>query len=298
MSEPSQQPAHYFPVEPTPLRMRPRLQPFGTDFGNGDLDQRYFQRDALEPLYLRAKHTPTQASSPEPRARYRIARGEREDAAHRAVLAWIDALPEGDRPSITLAASGDDSDLGARYAALSDAVQEDFVVQQRDREGADRATAVYVCFPSGWRPESILGWSFQRIHEHVPDFADEDAPARSLVAAMVERGPYVRFVWTICANDTLDHHPDEGARRPFAPLAREGWLRIERQVTVPFIEEQASLFLIRTYLRAFSSLSAGERETLARALSCMPERTARYKGLADSLEHAAAALEASASEQR
>ena len=293
MAELRNKPARYFPVEPTALRMRPRLQPFGADFGNGAADQRYFQRDTSEPLYLRAKSTPARPGSSAPRERYRVARGEAEDAAHHAVLAWIDQLPEADRPA---APFGDDSrDPHTRYVALSDAVQEDFVVQQRDDSGNDRAIAAYVCFPSGWRPESILGWSFQRIHEAVPDFADHDAPARSLVTAMVERGPYVRFVWTICADDNLDHHPEEGARSRFGPGARLGWLRIERQVTVPFVDQQASLFLIRTYLRAFSSLSAAEREILRRALSSMPESTARYKGLADSLSHAIAALAAAGS---
>lgn len=283
-------PARYFPVEPTPLRMRPRLQPFGTDFGNGDADRRYLQRDALEPLYLRAKRTPTRPGSREPRERYRIARGVAEDVAHRAVLEWIDRSHEAEH--LDLQPCDHTTDFGARYAAISDAVQEDFVVLARDETGLDRAIAVYVCFPSGWRPEAILGWSFQQIHGRVPDFADEAAAARSLVSAMLERGPYVRFVWTICADDGLDHHPDEGARVTFGPGAQKGWLRIERQVTVPFVAEQASLFLIRTYLRAFSSLSASERETLGRALSCMPESTARYKGLAGHIEHAIAALEA------
>jgi hypothetical protein len=112
-----------------------------------------------------------------------------------------------------------------------------------------------------------------------------------MISAMVERGPYVRFVWTICADDTLDHHPDEGRRRGFAAGSDRGWLRIERQVTVPFPAEQTSLFLIRTYLRPFASLSREERETLSRALGCLPDSTARYKGLSDGLPHAIAMLD-------
>ena len=101
-------------------------------------------------------------------------------------------------------------------------------------------------------------------------------------------------MWTICGDGDLDHHPEQGARVPFRSGAQEGWLRIERQVTVPFASEQASLFLIRTYVRAFSSLSVRERETLAEALARMPDSTARYKGLAGSIDHAIAALERSA----
>jgi hypothetical protein len=149
-----------------------------------------------------------------------------------------------------------------------------------------------VSFPSGWRPENIRGASFAGIHGPVPDFAKLDAAARSMVGAMVERGPYVRFVWTITADDRLDHHPDgspRGAWRRDGP----GWLRVERQVTVPFAAVGAALFLIRTYLYPFLSLSGAERTTLARALEAMPEAIAAYKGIAAFRATAIAALEAS-----
>jgi hypothetical protein len=261
--------------------MRPRLQPFGTDFGNGDLDRRYFQRDELESSYLVAKRG-------RPRQRYRVAGGSpREDTAHEAVLAWCERTLASERPELGLPACGS---FGDRYAALCDAVQEDFVVQLRDGDGPDRAIAVYVCFPSSWRPERILGWSFRQIHAPVPDFADEELAARSLVSAMVERGPYVRFVWTLVAHGELDHHPDDGPGGRFEAGAREGWLRVERQVTVPFPGEQASLFLIRTYLYRFGELSDSERATLAEAIRRMPEASARYKGIEGRREHILEAL--------
>ncbi len=264
--------------------MRPRLQPFGTDFGNGAADARSFQRDCEAPRYLAAKRPD----------RYRIASGTRaEDRAHRAVLAWMEARRTKEDPDAAATAATASSKIGdfdGRYAALSAVLQEDFVVQLVGPGPGDRAIAVYVSFPSGWRPERILGWSFQQIHAPVPDFADDAAPAGSLVSAMVERGPYVRFVWTICSDDVLDHHPDEGPPTRFGPETPAGWLRIERQVTVPFPAERASLFLIRTYLRSFASLAPRERADLAHALGCLPEATARYKGLAGSLEHAIALL--------
>jgi hypothetical protein len=261
--------------------MRPRLQPFGTDFGNGEADRRYFQRDDLEAVYLAAKRG-------RPRERYRVAAGSpREDAAHDAVLAWCGRTLASERPDLRLELSGR---FGDRYAAISDAVQEDFVVQLRDADGRDRAIAVYVCFPSSWRPERILGWSFQEIHAPVPDFADEAVAARSLVAAMVERGPYVRFVWTLVAHGMLDHHPDDGPGGRFEAGAREGWLRVERQVTVPFPGAQASLFLIRTYLYRFDELPDRERAILAEAIRRMPEASARYKGIEGRREHILGAL--------
>ena len=174
------------------------------------------------------------------------------------------------------------------------------MVQLREQDGdldCDRAIAVYVCFPSSWRPERILGWSFRQIHGPAPDFADTAPAADSLVSAMVERGPYVRFVWTLVAHGELDHHPDDGPGTRFEAGTQDGWLRIERQVTVPFPEEEASLFLIRTILRPFADLARDERETLARAVRCMPESTARYKGIEGRREAILHALEAGAPER-
>ena len=171
--------------------MRPRLRPFGTDFGNGQVERRYFQRDDLEGHYIAAKREGLHE-------RYRVAAGSpREDTAHRAVLDWTARTLATERPDLYLDEGGAFAD---RYAQISDAVQEDFVVQLRDPDGRDRAIAVLVCFHSGWRPERILGRSFRQIHAAVPEFADEAPAASSLVAAMVERGPYVRFVWTVVAH--------------------------------------------------------------------------------------------------
>ena len=167
----------------------------------------------------------------------------------------------------------------AFYAAVVAVVQEDFVVIRRDAERtAEAAIAVFVSFPAGWRPERILGASFREIHGPVPGFADDPAQARAIAATMIERGPYVRFVWTITADDHLDHHSDEGRREPWREESR-GWLRVERQVTVPFPAEESALFLIRTYLYAFDDLAPRQREILSRALRAMPDPVARYKGI-------------------
>jgi hypothetical protein len=97
-----------------------------------------------------------------------------------------------------------------------------------------------------------------------------------MVTGMIERGPYVRFVWTVTADDHLDHHPEEGRRVEWRD-ARAGWLRVERQVTVPFSAVGASLFLVRTYVYPFASLADDERRVLATAIERMPTAIADYK---------------------
>jgi len=245
--------------------MEAGLKPLATDFGNGHADRSHFQVDIERDRYLLAKRRV-------PPSRHRVlAREDADRRVHAEVLAWMAETLRREHPE-TFAHDRLDS-----YAAIGERVQEDFAVLAR-ASGGGEAIAVHVSFPSGWRPERIAGASFRAIHGPVPGFADTDAPAESMVRAMVERGPYVRFVWTVCADDHLDHHPEEGRRESWRRDG-SGWLRVERQVTVPFADIDAALFLIRTYSYPFASLAPSERATLARALAAMPAEVRRYKGL-------------------
>ena len=261
------EPARYFPVTPRPYRMEAKLVPLGTDFGNGERDRQFFQLDRERERYLR-----TRRAIPSP-CEAVLCGDEARRRCHARVVDWMIETLAREHPH--LAAPRERS-----YAALYELIQEDFAVMYRPADGADRALGVYVSFPSGWRPERIAGRSFAAIHRPVPNFADSAATNASMLASMIERGPYVRFVWTICADHNLDHHPERGTRAAWRPRG-PGWLRVERQVTVPFAEESASLFLIRTYLYPFSSLRRARRTTLAAALDSMPQDVARYKGLTD-----------------
>jgi hypothetical protein len=258
-------PARYFPVKETPLRMEAGLKPLTTDLGNGPRDRLHFQIDDERERYLAAKRLV-------PASRHRVVERDAADRrVHAEVVAWMRATLRREHAD-RFAAEQLDS-----YGAIAARVQEDFAVIAR-AGGAGEAIAVQVSFPSGWRPENIAGASFRAIHGPVPGFAEVDPQAASMVRAMVERGPYVRFVWTVTADDHLDHHPEDGRREPWRRDGG-GWLRVERQVTVPFVELDASLFLIRTYLYPFASLAPEERRTLACALEAMPADVRRYKGL-------------------
>jgi hypothetical protein len=210
-----------------------------------------------------------------------------EDPSHPEILAWMRATlarehparfdASGPRGPGVLEAGG--SEPLSDFDALLACVQEDAAVVRRLPDGSDVATLLHVCFPSRWVPEALLGVSFRSIHRPVPGFAETDAFASSMLQAMIERGPFVRFVWTLCADDALDHHPEQGTHTPW-PEAERGWLRVERQVTVGFPRLDAALFLIRTYRYAFESLGAQRRARLARAVDAMPESVSRYKGIA------------------
>ena len=78
-------PARYFPVRRAPLRIEAGLRRFGTDFGNGEADRLYFQRDREVARYLAAK-----AATP-PGRHGVLARDAAERRVHRRVQEWMHA---------------------------------------------------------------------------------------------------------------------------------------------------------------------------------------------------------------
>lgn len=264
----------YFPVKPEPLRMQPGLLRFGTDFGNGEADQRFLPRDETSPHY-RAEKARILSAFPA-RDAYRIT-GELDEACVREAQAWLEQAHRQE---------GHGDLAGLSRAAIGRELVEDFAVLRLDESGADRTLWLNACFPSGWRPEHVIGQSFAAIHARIPAFEAVARRARSLVEAMVTRGPYVRFVWTVSADDELDHHPEEGRRQAWLPATPRGYLRVERQTLVPLPETSGCVFLIRTYLYGFDELSAEQRATLAAALAVMPPQILLYKGLTSALPRA------------
>lgn len=271
MLAPDIAPARYFPVTERPLRMKSGLLPFPTDFGNGPRDAQFFQLDREAPRY-RDNKLALRRRGVSAGLRHGLRSVDPEDeVAHDAVAGWIGATVAREHPEI--AATGPTGPYEVLWS-----LQEDAAVVVRKPNGRDRTILMSVHAPSGWRPERLLGASFADIHAPVPDFVDDERAAMSLVRAMVERGPYVRFVWTVAADDHLDHHPEHGRRAPWSSRLG-GFLRVERQITVPFPTAEAALFLIRTYLYPFASLEPGQRALLSLAIERMPATVARYKGL-------------------
>ena len=261
----------YFPVQSGPLKMVAGLQRHGVDTGLGARDQLFFQADSERAHYLREKRRA-------PADRHGLF-GEDPVAqrAREAALAWLERTLEVEQPQALREARADRSARDP-FEAIACAVQEDLAVMAAGEHDAGRTVMLDVRFPSGWRPERLAGASFAALHRPVPGFGDSAPAVQSMVRAMVERGPYVRFVWTLCGDEQLDHHPD--VRRTIAWRDVERlWLRVERQVTVGLPEAQGSVFLIRTYLHPCSALSGEQHRTLASALQAMPAEVRAYKGL-------------------
>lgn len=263
-------PVRYFPVSPAPLKMVAGLKRFGTDFGQGAADARYFQLDGERPAYLAAKRRA-------PPGRHLLAGDDASaERARSAGLSWLRATLQAEAPALLHEAERDETARDP-LEAIAFAVQEDIAILAAGDDYTGRMVALDVRFPSGWRPERLAGASFAGLHEKVPGFLANDAVARSMVATMVERGPYVRFVWALARDAQLDHHPDA-----MPVVETPDWhLRVERQVTVPLPADKASVFLIRTYLYPIDSLSGAQREIIVEALRVMPDDVRAYKGLPD-----------------
>lgn len=254
--------------------MQPGLFRFGTDFGNGEADRSFFPRDASLTHYL-AEKARVLAAHPERDAC--SIQSERDEARVVTAQRWItDTLHTEARVELT----------GLPRASLGAQLMEDFAVLGRDESGQDRTLWLHACFPSGWRPEHVLGHGFTQIHARIPAFEAVAKKAPSLVDAMLTRGPYVRFVWTISADDVLDHHPEQGEHAAWSDATARGFLRVERQTTVPLPGAEACVFLIRTFLYGFDELEAEQRAVLAQALQQMPAEIQRYKSLTSAVPHA------------
>jgi dimethylamine monooxygenase subunit A len=262
--------ATYFPIQSTPLKMVAGLRAFGVDFGQGAHDRRYFQRDGERARYLAAKRAVA--------ANRHWLSGDDDEAvqSRAAALVWLRETLAREDPEALAEADA----LPARdpFEAIALAVQEDFAVLCAGAHDDGRTVALDVRFPSGWRPERLTHASFGAIHAPVPGFADNTAAARSMVRAMVERGPYVRFVWTLCRDDVLDHHPERAHAGSWDEVERL-FLRVERQVTVSLPEARTSVFLIRTYLYPYAELDLEQRATVREAMRVMPSDVRAYKGL-------------------
>jgi hypothetical protein len=264
----------YFPVRAEPLRMQAGLSRFGTDFGNGPADQLFFSQDETRAPWLAEK---ARLFALYPQQNDGVVGGDAEQRVLEAGRSWILARLE-------LEGHGLPAELPLEQVGRH--LAEDFVILHCPPDSPDRALFTHVFFPSGWRPEHILGRSFLEIHARVPAFAQVARAAASLTESMATRGPYVRFVWTISADAELDHHPDHGARASWSSQTPRAFLRVERQITVPLAPAAASLFLIRTYLYDFNELSSDHRSLLARALELMPPEIVRYKQLEQALPRA------------
>jgi dimethylamine monooxygenase subunit A len=146
---------------------------------------------------------------------------------------------------------------------------------------------MHVCFPTGWNPAEKYAQNLASIHEHVADGKRLVQASANLTAAMVNKGPFVRYVWTLAAGQPgiaqLSQHPLEKIFATQTQPIDQVYFRCERQITIPLPELNRSCFLIRVFIipLVIAANTPERRDTLANALRSMSEATIRYKGLSN-----------------
>jgi hypothetical protein len=175
--------------------------------------------------------------------------------------------------------------------ALALACQEDIVIMRGTPGGMDDAEALHVCFPSGWDPREKVGAGFAAIHEPIAENERLIRSSPNVMKALLTKGPYVRFAWSVTVDGKLDHHPAVPRERASAALladpaalAAATFIRIERQTTYPMPDLGRGLFTIRVYVDPLIARLEQEpaiRPKLINLLESATPAVRAYKGIAD-----------------
>lgn len=265
---------NYFPFMHGVYDIKAGITALGKDMGNGPLDAQVFQIDEQFEVYRSAKL----AGGLDPGQH--LLRDELDGETELVIEAWMMDRLELEYPGQFQSRLFDSGLNGvARW------IQSDMAVLQLDKQGNNRLAYLNVAMPSGWAPEDKIGKPFDQVHAPVPHIEPLNTRQDSIAKLMVNatRGA-VRFAWTITTDAALNHHPhrNTAVEHP-TPLpdhpAGEPLLRVERQVIWGFPQQQAALFLIRTYLYPFERLGSPVRGALVKAVAGMSEASLVYKNM-------------------
>jgi Protein of unknown function (DUF3445) len=165
---------------------------------------------------------------------------------------------------------------------LALAVQEDLVIM-RDDGDAGVSELMHVCFPSHWNPAERVGQSLFGLHEPVANNELLLKASKNTLQAMVSKGPFVRFVWSLNSTDELNLNPafhTHGRKKPLGDDPSQWFFRVERQTTFAMPELNRALFTIRIFVAPLPNVLTDERKNLlARSVVSMDEKLLGYKGL-------------------
>ncbi len=270
--------ARFTPWAAGAYSVAPQLRPLGTDFGNGELDSLWFLMDSRREEFLEAKRRSLAEDPGKYVCRHEL-RPEVEEAAIEAMRTRLVA----EYPELSQERLDTLEDLALQ-------IQEDFCIVQGPHgdDGRNWVAYLHVCCPSHWRPTEKAGLAFFDMHTIVPGFERVNRAAASLVEAMVTKGPFVRFVWSVESDPWPNHHPDappgEDQERWYGRNFSLGrfWVRVERQVIWSLPSVSAAIFTIKLVHLSDQEIWASPslRESLAAALDSMSLESREYKGLA------------------
>lgn len=316
----------YFPIDRGLYEVAPGLRPLGFDLGQGEWDQKIFQIDEHFEKFRANKLL----CRNERLSKYEVRKGI-EPKSEKVLAQFLKDRFLQDHPEyfkktisplgeviecshtgdvITLSAEGELLAFEARenlepspssaLDALAMQVPEDITLLQR-RNGEDSLSYLHLCSPSHWAAEDKAGLSFVQIHNLIPHIEKINRAAANMVEAMINKGPFVRFVWSFVTDQRLNHHPvpplgidpDVWKGRSFAKEKASPFdFRVERQVVYGLPAIEASLFTIRVSFIEGQAIKDNERQRsqLLSALRSMSPESRIYKGVSHCFDELTAYL--------
>lgn len=309
----------YDPIDKPVYEVGPGLKPLGSDLGHGAFDQKHFQ---IDDLFATSRENKIACLKENPR-KYHLVSECTAEIEQTFALFMIQRLPQEypehftlnrneirlqlqchlTKETIELTPEGSfrqfhsqdelllKSQIQIKTAmdAFALQVQEDFALC-RQTEDRDFLCALHVCAPSHWSPAQKIGQSFFQVHAPVPGIEKLNRSANQMVQAMIQKGPFVRFVWSFVTDQRLNHHPEaapgwdqqEWKGRHFQIDSHPPfYLRIERQTTVGFPQHQFALFTIRISFWGGDEIRANKdrQKNLLGAIHSMSAASRQYKGI-------------------
>lgn len=236
----------------------PALFPLGHDFGNKDLDAKFFHIDEDFGLYKSIKIDAVDDESQSCITKSDIGFSSQDESY---VVEFMNKQLKQEysnfQPSATLS--------GFMFK-----IQEDYAVYRVD---VDRLVYINACMPSSWCPSEKINKSFYDIHLPVPGMKLDRI--EGLKQAMLHNGPFVRFVWSVVFEKRLNFHPCK-PKKAFDPKKPEVYIKVERQVLKGFPEKSLVLFLMRQYLLPIEDVKVA---SLINALNNMTDEEKAYKDI-------------------
>jgi hypothetical protein len=159
------------------------------------------------------------------------------------------------------------------YFSIAKKLNEDFLIH-RIHKDKDFLSSAHVVFASHWNPKDKIGKSFDEIHSPVPMNLKN---SKKLVEAMIYGGNFERFVWSVVYEKKYNFHPSLESKK-FDIKNPEVYIKIERQVTVGFPENDFCLFILRQYLIEEKDI---DKKSLKIAIENMTNEQKKYKSLED-----------------
>jgi len=306
----------YFPIERRLYEVAPGLKPLGYDFGNSDYDQKIFQ---ITPHFGEFRKNKV-ACRKERLSKYFATANLTSQQTHILAQFIIENLVK-EYPSLfmfnsqnmifTSQLTGDRLTLNSSYqlvefknlknentdpkpAHILDALalqfEEDYALCSRRSDMTDDLSMIHLCSGSHWACEDKIGKSFLQVHSPIPHFDKIGRVSTNMIEAMINKGPFVRFVWSFVTDTRLNHHPiaptgiDQNmwkGRSFNSQLTIPFYLRVERQVVYGLPEIDSSFFGIGISFIDGNKIKSDTnmRENLIGALNSMSPESRIYKGV-------------------